>query len=411
MAPKPTKAASRIKPPYARGEPEDYTVPPTYPWPREEGTEISITYPNIPKSSETRWDKEASRRYNTLLNTNIFPTRFVDAGALSDQGLQEDLHAVLQVLGIDDLCHRTHPLYPDLVRQVLATAELTFKRAGFPIFVEASFTFFASGVKHSISLETLTEIYEMSEEYTQTSFPRKFIPVQAFWKFIASGDFKSRSARQSHISNHVLRITAKVLSNLLFTKDQTSKVTRGELQMLCAGVEDELKSSAIGIPTAPMTTSPGCVLVQMFVDKKARVCNETAAFIDIPYLINCQILRDETTYSFLSQDGRNLYCKLPQPNITALSDVTNICFVPDAQYLCADPKSSYRDDTMDDVVFVRTDGGDNAYDLAPLDDNSDDATYRRWMVDSQRKNNSLMKRILKAITGGCMGAPSTAEPR
>ncbi|XP_013632520.1 PREDICTED: uncharacterized protein LOC106337984 [Brassica oleracea var. oleracea] len=31
--------------------------------------------------------------------------------------------------------------------------------------------------------------------------------------------------------------------------------------------------------------------------------------------------------------------------------------------------------------------------------------------DSQRKNNSLMKRILKAITGGCMGAPSTHEPR
>ena len=134
MAPKRTKAASRIKPPYARGEPGDYTVPPTYPWPQEEGTEISITDPNIPKCSETRWYKEASRRYNTLLNTNIHPTRFVDAGALSDLGLHEDLHAVLHVLGIADLCHRTHPLYPDLVRQVLATAELTFKMPSFPIF-------------------------------------------------------------------------------------------------------------------------------------------------------------------------------------------------------------------------------------------------------------------------------------
>ncbi|KAF3529054.1 hypothetical protein DY000_02040565 [Brassica cretica] len=333
--------SSRIKPPYARGEPEDYTVPPTYPWPREEGTEISITDLNTPKSSETRWDKEASRRYNTLLNTNIFPTRFVDAGALSDLGLHEDLHAVLQVQGIADLRHRTHPLYPDLVRQVFTPAELTFKRPGFPIFEEASFTFFANGVTHSISLETLTEIYEISEEYTQTSFPRKFIPEQAFWKFIASGDFKSRSASQSHIRNPVLRITAK---------------------MLCAGVEDELKSSNIGIPTSPMKTSPGCVLVQIFVDKKARVvkgslkkdrsgslltplfrhlefdlsvyqCNETEVFINIPYLVNCQILRDETTYSFLSQDGENLYCKVPQPNITSLSDMTNICFVPDAQYL------------------------------------------------------------------------------
>ncbi|KAF2562023.1 hypothetical protein F2Q70_00017955 [Brassica cretica] len=175
--------------------------------------------------------------------------------------------------------------------------------------------------------------------------------------------------------------------------DQTSKVQRGELQMLFAGVEDKIRSANIWIPTAEMTTSSGCVLVQMFVDKKAR------------------ILRDETTYSFLGKDGNDLYCKLPQTDITSLTDVINICFVPDPQYLCADPKSSYQDDTMDDVEFVRTDGGDTAYDLGHLNDDADDAAYRRWMVYSQRKNNSLMKRILKAITGGCLGTPSTVEPR
>ncbi|KAF3564155.1 hypothetical protein DY000_02012606 [Brassica cretica] len=378
-------------------------------------------------------------RYNSLLNINILPTRFVDAEALNDLGLHEDLHAVLQVLGISDLCHITYPLYPDLVRQVLATAELTFMRPDFPIFEEASFTFFASGVNHSISLEKLTEIYEISEEYTATSFPRKFPPEQAFWKFTASGDFKSRSASQSHIRNPVLWIAAKVVSNLLFSKDQTSKVQRGELHMLFAGVEDEIRSANIGIPTGQMTTSPGCVLVQMFVDKKARTkgslkkdrsgslltplfrhleldlslyqCNETSAFIDIPYLINCQILHDETTYSFLGKDGNDLYCKLPQPDINSLGDVVNICFVPEPQYLCADPKSSYQDDTMDEPEFVCTVGSDTAYDLGPPGDDADDADYRCWMVDSQRKNNSPMKMILKAITGGCMGAPSTAEPR
>ncbi|KAF3484895.1 hypothetical protein F2Q69_00055900 [Brassica cretica] len=400
------------------------------------GNRISLTDPNIPAKSEERWDKEASRRYNSLLNINILPTRFVDAEALNDLGLHKDLHAVLQVLGIADLCHITYPLYPDLVRQVLATAELTFMRPDFPIFEEASFTFFASGVNHSISLEKLTEIYEISEEYTATSFPRKFPPEQAFWKFTASGDFKSRSASQSHIRNPVLRIAAKVVSNLLFSKDQTSKVQRGELHMLFAGVEDEIRSANIGIPTAQMTTSPGCVLVQMFVDKKARTkgslkkdrsgslltplfrhlehdlslyqCNETSAFIVIPYLINCQIFHDETTYSFLDKDGNDLYCKLPQPDINSLGDVVNICFVPEPQYLCADPKSSYQDDTMDEPEFVCTVGSDTAYDLSPP---GDDAAYRCWMVDSQCKNNSPMKMILKAITGGCMGAPSTAEPR
>ncbi|KAF3597910.1 hypothetical protein DY000_02021357 [Brassica cretica] len=368
--------ASRIKPPHARGEPEDDTISPTYPWPREEGTEISLTDPYILASLEERWDKEASRCYKSFLKINILPTRFVDTGDLNDLGLHEDLHAVLQVLGIADLCHLTHPLYPYLVRQVLATVELTFKRPGFPIFEEASFTFYASGVKHSKSLEKLTEIYEISEEYTKTSFLRKFPPEQAFWKFTASGDFKSRSASQSLIRNPVLRIAAK---------------------MLFAGVEDEIKSAYIGIPTSEMKTSPGCVLVQMFVDKKSKVikgslkkdrsgilltplfryleldlspyqCNETTQFIYAPYLINCQILRDEMTYSFM-------------------------------------------DDTMDEPEFVGTVGSDTAYDIGPLDDDADDATYHRWMVDSQRKNSGLMKKILKAITitGGCLGTPSTAE--
>ncbi|KAL0704075.1 hypothetical protein Bca4012_070500 [Brassica carinata] len=62
---------------------------------------------------------------------------------------------------------------------------------------------------------------------------------------------------------------------------------------------------------------------------------------------------------------------------------------------------------MDEPEFVGTVGGDTGYDLGPLDDDVDDATYRRWMVDSQRKNNGLMK----AINGGCLGTRSTAEPR
>uniref|UniRef100_A0A0D2ZVD0 CCHC-type domain-containing protein n=4 Tax=Brassica TaxID=3705 RepID=A0A0D2ZVD0_BRAOL len=47
---------------------------------------------------------------------------------------------------------------------------------------------------------------------------------------------------------------------------------------------------------------------------------------------------------------------------------------------------------------------DGAYDLEDLTDVTDDHAYRRWMVDSQKKNNSLMKRILRALTGGCIGS-------
>ncbi|KAL0734026.1 hypothetical protein Bca4012_010236 [Brassica carinata] len=56
---------------------------------------------------------------------------------------------------------------------------------------------------------------------------------------------------------------------------------------------------------------------------------------------------------------------------------------------------------MDDVENA-TPYDDGEYNLEDLADVTDDHAYRRWMVDSQKKNNSLLKRILKGITGGCI---------
>ncbi|KAF3517958.1 hypothetical protein DY000_02060252 [Brassica cretica] len=100
-------------------------------------------------------------------------------------------------------------------------------------------------------------------------------------------------------------------------------------------------------------------------------------YIDTPYLIACHILRDDT--------------------------IENIRFLPDPEFLYADPRAPPPDADMDDVEDI-TPNEDAAYDFGPLDDDADDVTYWRWMVDSQRKNKSLMKRILKAITGDCFGS-------
>ena len=60
----------------------------------------------------------------------------------------------------------------------------------------------------------------------------KFTPTDYFWDLIANGTFISGKEYQSQIRNPTLRVIAKMVSNLLFAKDQTSKVTKGELQML-----------------------------------------------------------------------------------------------------------------------------------------------------------------------------------
>ncbi|KAF2618104.1 hypothetical protein F2Q68_00038955 [Brassica cretica] len=203
--------------------PPNHNAPASYPWPQkdQEGQPIRIDDLMLLDFNYEGWEKESSKRYNSLLNIEILPTRFGHADTLLSLGLDTDVFETLHAMGIAPLCYQTHELYPDLVQKVLATA---------------------------------------------------------------------------HIGRAVL---------------QAPEATPHELQ------------------------------------------------------------HDE-----------------------------NICFLPDPEFLYADPRATFPDQDMDYVDDITPDE-DTAYDLGPLDDDADDATYRRWMVDSQRKNNSLMKRIRRAITGGC----------
>ena len=158
-----------------------------------------------------------------------------------------------------------------------------------------------------------------------------------------------------------------MVSNLLFTKDQTSKVTKGELQMLYSGLEDEIRMSQAGIPFQHVQNNPGFHLIWMFYTRKdfrlrtdnkkdhcgslltplfkhfrinlqAYAVNYNIEYVDTPYLISCHILRDETTYRFTDNEGNVLFIKLPQPHLTNFSTIENIRFLTDPEFLCADPK-------------------------------------------------------------------------
>ncbi|KAF3566016.1 hypothetical protein DY000_02016171 [Brassica cretica] len=110
----------------------------------------------------------------------------------------------------------------------------------------------ADGKYCSLSLDKLNEIYEIANEPRGVAVAKKFAPSNTFWGFIANGNFTPGKAYQSQIRNPALRVIAKIISNLLFAKDQTSKVTNGELQTLYAGIEDEIRASGSGIPIQKM---------------------------------------------------------------------------------------------------------------------------------------------------------------
>ncbi|KAF3487234.1 hypothetical protein F2Q69_00052682 [Brassica cretica] len=158
-------------------------------------------------------------------------------------GFDEDVFQTLHAIGIAPLCYTTHELYPDLARQVLATATITYEDSNAPSYANFSFSFMADGEYCSLSLDKLNEIYETATEPKGVAVAKKFSPSNAFWDCIANGNFTPGKAYQSQIRNPALRVIAKIISNLLFAKDLTSKVTNGELQTLYAGIEDEIRAS------------------------------------------------------------------------------------------------------------------------------------------------------------------------
>jgi len=409
-------------------------VPSTYPWPNKaEGQPININDPLLLDYNCEGWDKESAARYNRLLAAEILPTRFAHEETLAVLGLESDVFDTLDVMGLAPLCYQAQVLYPDLVRQVLATAQITYQNPTAPTYENCSFSFMADGKFCSISLHDLNELLEIADTPREVAVEKKFAPANAFWDLIATGKFTSRKAYQSQIRNPTLRIIAKIVSNILFAKELTSKVTNGELQVLYTGLEDEIRRDRV-IPIQAVKTNPGFLLISMLTERKDSLlrteekkdrCGSilTPLFkhfninldsytvvpelehIDTAYLITCHILRDESTYKFADKDGNTLYCKLPLPGLTDFTTLENIVFLPDAEHLCDDPRAPVPDaNAARDDVEDMAPPADGAYDLEDLTDVTDDHAYRRWMVDSQKKNNSLMKRILRALTGGCIGS-------
>uniref|UniRef100_M4FES7 Uncharacterized protein n=1 Tax=Brassica campestris TaxID=3711 RepID=M4FES7_BRACM len=121
------------------------------------------------------------------------------------------------------------------------------------------------------------------------------------------------------------------------------------------------------------------------IDLSKYSVNKEVYYLDIKYLMACHIMRDEETYSFFDKAGTQLFTKLHHPEITRFSVFDNIRFIPPPELLCTDPRAAAPDADMEDA-------------------------YRRWMVDSQRKTNSLMRRILHLVTGVCIGWINQRQP-
>ena len=108
------------------------------PWPRTENTPFDVSGYDDPRaainSNECRhrplsdnWDDFDSLFYNPWLGVSIEPTKFLDRRILKMLGIERDVQDMITQLGLGTMPSHAYDLYPDLVRQFMATVEVTYR--------------------------------------------------------------------------------------------------------------------------------------------------------------------------------------------------------------------------------------------------------------------------------------------
>ena len=130
--------------------------PQRHPWPRPENIPFDVQGYADPKaainSNECRqrplsdnWDDYDSLFYNAWLGISIEPTKFLDRPILKKLGIEGDVMDMITQLGLGTMPSRAYDLYPDLVRQFMATVEVTYRTSSARVAGDGTLTFFARG--------------------------------------------------------------------------------------------------------------------------------------------------------------------------------------------------------------------------------------------------------------------------
>ena len=151
------------------------------------------------------WDDYDSMFYNEWLKVSIEPTQFVDPDVIRPMGIKEDLEDMFVELGVGNMATNPHSLYPELVRQFMATVQVYYANERVKRANEGTLTFFIHIIRYRVPLMTLCTIYGFQNSCLQLASVPGFTGRSQFWEHIASGHFESGSATHTDICHPTLR--------------------------------------------------------------------------------------------------------------------------------------------------------------------------------------------------------------
>ena len=293
------------------------------------------------------WDVYDSLFYNARLGVSINPTRFIDPYILRKLRIETDIREMITQLGLGTMATCAYDLHVDLVRQFMATVELTYSTSKARVAGDGTLTFFARGIRYRISIPELCRIYGFDVAAAVSKIP-PFLGLNGFWEIIGTGAWDSNSATQTDIRHPTLRYFLRALANTLVCKmepnglvdlthlDENDDVVTPNLGSIFAAHMVDLKKKPF-TGKGMKKKAVGSLLTPIFeylgIRLDPRTADRSHRFLDEQHLMNSGWLKEELLWSFRIGSQHRL---LQMPNRTIIDfddSVDRLRFMPDAQLL------------------------------------------------------------------------------
>ncbi|KAL1210702.1 hypothetical protein V5N11_030335 [Cardamine amara subsp. amara] len=171
--------------------------------------------------------------YNAWLGVDIQPTRLADSCAVRRMGIKDDVTKLIMKIGLGTIATTRYDLFPDLVRQFLATVRVYYENETVKTVQEGTLTFLIRGVRYRLPLRDLYELYGFDPDLTGVALPAQFLDANVIWSYFGTGRYDSKTSTQTDIRHPVLRYVAQFIGEM-----EPGKMRMSEMILLYYAIGD-----------------------------------------------------------------------------------------------------------------------------------------------------------------------------
>uniref|UniRef100_A0A1J3K422 Arabidopsis retrotransposon Orf1 C-terminal domain-containing protein n=1 Tax=Noccaea caerulescens TaxID=107243 RepID=A0A1J3K422_NOCCA len=186
-----------------------------------------------------------SKDYKAILDKMPFVgTRYPDIPTMVELGIYEDCAALFEHMELTKLMTTPYPAYQKETVSLLSTLKVNFYE---PDEVTPTghgsgrFSFRVNKKKYRMSFRDLEGVFGFqNREGRAEASDVPQAELQGFWKMIGIGEYKSTTAKSTHIRNPVLRYVHKALAHTVYARRDFGNVLERELELLDSSMVDRL---------------------------------------------------------------------------------------------------------------------------------------------------------------------------